>query len=114
VRYVSPALESDQRALTVEAVVRNPAHELKPGLFATARIELAARTPGLLVPSIAVRTTAGTSRVFVVAGGRAEERIVTVGQTVDTMVEITSGLKAGERVATTNVTTLADGTIVAG
>jgi multidrug efflux pump subunit AcrA (membrane-fusion protein) len=114
VRYVSPALESDQRALTVEAVVRNPAHELKPGLFATARIELAARTPGLLVPSTAVRTTTGTSRVFVVAGGRAEERIVTVGQTVDTMVEITSGLKAGERVATTNVTKLADGTIVAG
>jgi membrane fusion protein (multidrug efflux system) len=114
VRYVSPALESDQRALTVEAAVKNPAHELKPGLFATARIELATRTPGLLVPSPAVRTTAGTSRVFVVTGDHVEERIVTVGQTVDTMVEITSGLEAGERVATMNVAQLADGTIVAG
>jgi multidrug efflux pump subunit AcrA (membrane-fusion protein) len=33
VRYVSPSLRPDQRALTVEAVVPNPAAELKPGLF---------------------------------------------------------------------------------
>jgi hypothetical protein len=38
-----------------------------------------------------------------------EERIVTVGQTVDAQVEISNGLKAGERVATTNVAQLADG-----
>src|SRR5262249_24966745 len=39
VQYVSPSLQADQRALTVEAVVPNPKGELKPGLFATARIE---------------------------------------------------------------------------
>ena len=47
--------------------------------------------------------------VYVITGDRAEERIVTVGQTVDGLVEITTGLKAGERVATTNVAQLADG-----
>jgi membrane fusion protein (multidrug efflux system) len=109
VRYVSPALESNQRALTVEAVVPNPSRELKPGLFATARVELPQRTPGLLVPSTAVRTSAGTSRVFVVSGNRAEERIVTVGQPVESSVEITSGLAKGERVATKNIAQLVDG-----
>src|SRR6266550_3155857 len=39
VRYVSPALRADQRALTVEAVVPNANAELKPGMFATAQIE---------------------------------------------------------------------------
>jgi multidrug efflux system membrane fusion protein len=112
VRYISPALESNQRALTVEAVVQNPNGELKPGLFATARLEQKDRTPGILVPAAAVRTTSGTSRVYVVAGDRAEERIVTVGQTVDGLVEITNGLKAGERVATQNVAQLADGSKV--
>jgi len=34
---------------------------------------------------------------------------VTIGQTVDGLVEITNGLKAGERVATKNVAQLADG-----
>ena len=51
VRFVSPALRSDTRALVVEAVVDNADGRLKPGLFATARIEQAAKTPALLVPA---------------------------------------------------------------
>ena len=112
VRYVSPALEANQRALVVEAVVPNPTNELKPGLFATAQIEQPQKTPAVLVPSSAVHTSAGTSRVYIVNGDHVEERIVTVGQAVDGLVEITNGVKAGERVATTNVAQLADGTKV--
>jgi len=108
VKYVSPSLQADQRALTIEAIVANPKGELKPGLFATARIEQPARTPGVLVPAAAVQITAGTSRVYVIAGDHVEERIVTTGQTVDTSIEITKGLKAGERVATANVAKLVD------
>jgi multidrug efflux pump subunit AcrA (membrane-fusion protein) len=109
IRYLSPTLEATQRALTVEAVVQNPGNELKPGLFATARIEQPARTPGVVVPAGAVHTAGGTSRVYVVAGDHVEERIVTVGQTVAAVVEVTNGLKAGERVATVNVSQLFDG-----
>jgi RND family efflux transporter MFP subunit len=109
VKYISPSLEADRRALTVEAVVPNSSGNLKPGLFATARLEQPSRTPGVLVPSAAVQTTAGTSRVFVVKGDRVEERIVTTGQVVGELVEITNGLKAAERVATSNVGKLADG-----
>ncbi len=109
VKYVAPALQADQRALTVEAIVPNPDGVLKPGLFATARIEQAARTPGVLVPAAAVLTSAGTSRVYVVNGDHVDERIVTTGETVGDLVEVTKGLKAGERVATKNVAQLADG-----
>jgi RND family efflux transporter MFP subunit len=109
VRYVSPALQAEQRALTIEASVPNPRGELKPGFFATARIELPSKTPGVLVPASAVQTTSGTSRVYVVNGDHVEERIVTTGQPVGDLVEITKGLKAGERVGTTNVAQLADG-----
>jgi hypothetical protein len=63
----------------------------------------------VLVPASAIQTTGGTSRVFIVNGDHVEERIVTVGQTVDAQVEVSSGLKAGERVATTNVAQLTDG-----
>jgi RND family efflux transporter MFP subunit len=109
VRYLSPTLQATQRALIVEAVVANPANELKPGLFATALIEQPDRTPGVVVPTAAVHTAGGTSRVYVVAGDHVEERVVTVGATVEAKVEITSGLKAGERVATQNVAQLVDG-----
>jgi RND family efflux transporter MFP subunit len=109
VRYVSPALQADSRTLVVEALVPNNAGMLKPGAFATARIEQGSERPGILVPKAAVRTLSGTSRVYVIAGERAEERIVTIGQSVDDLVEITTGLKAGESVATSNVEKLSDG-----
>lgn len=112
VQYVSPSLQADQRALTIEAVVPNANGELKPGLFATARIEQHERTPGVLVPASAVQTVAGTHRVFVVNNGKAEERIVTTGQAVGEAIEVTAGLKAGEQVATKNVGQLADGSKV--
>jgi membrane fusion protein, multidrug efflux system len=109
VRYVSPALRAEQRALTVEAVVPNGNAELKPGMFATARIEQNRKEPAVLVPESAVRVVSGTARVFVVAGDHVEERIVTTGQKVDALVELVTGLKSGERVATENVGQLVDG-----
>ena len=109
VRYVSPSIAAETRALMVEAVVPNPESRLKPGFFATAQIEQAAMVPGVLVPSTAVRTISGTARVFVVIGDRVEERIVTAGQAIGERVEITSGLKAGEKVVATGVERLVDG-----
>lgn len=109
VRYISPALETNRRALTVEAAVPNASNELKPGLFATARIEQPDKSTAILVPAAAVQTTAGTSRVYVLSGDHVEERIVTTGQQVGALTEIATGLKAGESVATKNVPQLFDG-----
>jgi len=109
VRYVSPSLRADQRALTIEAIVPNDKVELKPGMFATAEIQQANKTAAVLVPATAVQTLGGTSRVYVVAGDHVEERIVTTGQKLDDLVEIVNGLKSGEQVATTNIGQLVDG-----
>jgi RND family efflux transporter MFP subunit len=107
VRFVSPSLKTDQRALTVEAIAKNADGRLKPGLFATASIQRPESAPALLVPAAAVETTSGTSRVYVVKGEKVEERIVTLGETlrpgsgqaVGPQVEITSGLAKGEVIA---------------
>ena len=109
VRFVSPALRAEQRALTVEAVVPNSDGQLKPGMFATAQLQQNKKEPAVLVPATAVRVISGTARVFVVNGDRADERVVATGQKVDPLVEIVTGLKAGERVATENVNQLIDG-----
>lgn len=109
VRFVSPSLAAATRALTLEAIVPNGSHRLKPGFFATAQIEHASMLPGLLVPATAVRTVSGTARVFVVNGDRVEERVVMVGQAVGERVELTSGVKAGERVVASGVERVVDG-----
>lgn len=109
VRYVSPSVAANTRALTLEAIVPNGSGRLKPGFFATAQIEQAAMRPGLLVPATAVRSVSGTARVFVIAGGRAEERVVMIGQAVGDRVEITSGLTRGERVVASGADRMVDG-----
>ena len=65
------------------------------------------------MPATAVRTVAGTARVFVVNGDRVEERIVMIGQVVGDTVEIADGLTAGERVVASGVDKLVDGVRVA-
>ena len=112
VRFVSPALRTDQRALTVEAVMANRDGRLKPGLFATAAIQQQASAPALRVPASAVETLAGTSRVYVVKDGKVEERIVTIGERQGDRIELTSGVAKGDVVATDPRGRLADGASV--
>jgi RND family efflux transporter MFP subunit len=98
VRFVSPSVRVDQRALTVEAIAANTDGRLKPGLFATAFIQQGSPAPALTIPDTAVETVSGTSRVYVVKDAKADERIVTTGDKVGGVVEITSGVAQGEQV----------------
>ena len=114
IKFVSPSLRADQRALTVEAIASNPDGRLKPGLFATASIQQPQSAPALLVPASAVETLSGTSRVYVIRGDTTEERIVTLGERLDDRIEITSGLTEGDVIAADPKGRLADGAKVAG
>ena len=98
VRFVSPSVRVDQRALTVEAVASNKDGRLKPGLFATALIRQSESAAALTLPEAAVETISGTSRVYLIKDGKAEERIVTLGQRVGEHIEIASGLASGDTV----------------
>ena len=112
VRFVSPSVRPDQRALTVEAVAPNADGRLKPGLFVTAAMQQPASTPALLAPISALETVAGTSRMFVVKETMVEERIVTLGERVGDQIEVTSGLAQGDIVALEPKGRLLDGTVV--
>jgi RND family efflux transporter MFP subunit len=112
VRFVSPSLRVDQRALTVEAVASNKDGRLKPGLFATALIQQGSPAPALVVPGTAVETVSGTSRVYVVKDGKADERIVTLGDKLAGQIEITTGLEKGEVVVAEPRGRVADGMAV--
>jgi RND family efflux transporter MFP subunit len=112
VRFVSPALRTDQRALTVEAIAANTDGRLKPGLFATAFVRQPDAAPALLVPTPAIETVSGTSRVYVVKDNIVDERIVTIGERVGTQTEITSGVARGEAVAAEPKGRLSDGQTV--
>jgi multidrug efflux pump subunit AcrA (membrane-fusion protein) len=112
VHHVAPSVTPNSRTLTVEAVVENGDGLLKPGQFATVRILQPQSTSAVLVPARSIRAESGTSYVFVIRDGRAEKRIVQIGQAEADLIEIKSGVTAGEQIATSNVELLNDGTPV--
>jgi HlyD family secretion protein len=73
----------------------------------------AAGAPRLvLLPKAAVQAADGRDIVFVVAGGRAERRAVTVTSTVNDEVTLSAGVAAGEKVILNPPAGLADGASV--
>ncbi len=108
---IAPALDDQSRTLLVEAEVPNPKGVLKPGYFAHVTMDLG-QDRALFVPDSAVLRYAGVARVFVVDNGIAHTREVKTGAVMGNQVEITQGLKPGERVVTTEVDRLADGVAV--
>ncbi len=109
---ISPNVTPTSRTLTVEAEIENSSGVLKPGQFATVRILQSRAQPAVLVPSRAVRTESGVSRVFVIKDGHAQERLVQLGQTEGDLVEIKGGIAGEENVATSNIEQLSNGTAV--
>jgi multidrug efflux pump subunit AcrA (membrane-fusion protein) len=98
--------------LSVEADIENSSGALKPGQFATVRILQSRVEPAVLIPSRAVRTESGVSRVFVIKDGHAQQRLIQLGQSESDLVEVKSGVAAGEQVATSNTDQISDGMAV--
>jgi len=112
VARIAPNVTAQSRTLTVEAEIENRSGALKPGQFATVKILQPRPVASILVPTRAVVTESGVSRVFVIKNGHAEQRLVQLGQTEGDLVVVKSGVTADEPVATSNLEQLSDGVAV--
>jgi len=99
VHFLEPMLDPKSRTAKVRITVTNPSGELRPELFGDVLLKSAARK-GLLVPSDAV-LDAGLRKIVFVEESENQfvPREVKVGVATGAMVEILSGLRKGEKVA---------------
>ena len=97
VRRLSPAIQQGSRTLVVEADVPSRGR-LRPGSFARAQIVTVTEARALTIPPEALVTFAGIEKVFVVVDGLSAEKRVVTGDRGTGWVEVTSGLKEGDRV----------------
>jgi membrane fusion protein (multidrug efflux system) len=94
----SQALDDATKTMLTEIDLENSKHELRPGMYATARIGVEKHTDALLIPvEAAVIEKSGTS-VFIVADGKAKKTPVKTGFNDGLSVEILDGLAPNQPV----------------
>ena len=108
IKHIGPALRQASRDLVVEAILDNADRKLRPGMFATARVELGTYNAAV-VPKTALREEGSTHHVFVVKEKRLEERVVETGDKIGDQVAIVRGIAPSERVVTSGGGDLRDG-----
>ncbi len=97
--YVAPTLDPDTHRLPVRAEIANRDGALKPQMFARFTIDSGPVGRSPAAPEAAVIRDGDTARVWVAAAdGALRIRPVVTGRVQDGMVQITQGLKPGERV----------------
>ena len=102
IMFVSPLLDKDTRAARVVASVDNAALKWRPGSFITAEIPADEAPAAIVVPKTALQSLKGDTVVFVRTADGFEARKVSIGRQDARLAEVTSGLVAGEYVASAN------------
>lgn len=107
VTRIFDVLDEKTRTIKARVEVHNPQARLKPQMFATVTLLLGAGTNALVVSEKAIQLE-GEQRIVYVAVDDSSfvKRYVQVGQHQNKFVEITEGLKAGERVVTDGAFTI--------
>ena len=109
VSLLYPNVEERTRTLQAEALVPNADRMLKPGYFARVQIFIEASRDAVVVPVTALLYDNATIRVFVVTAGKAEPRVVKIGNKYGEVVEITEGVQENEQVVVVGQNNLSEG-----
>ncbi|WP_457581881.1 efflux RND transporter periplasmic adaptor subunit [Ensifer canadensis] len=98
--FSEAAVDATTGQVTLRGEFPNPDGDLLPGMYVRVLVQQGVEKDAITVPQQAVqRNNAGQSQVYVVtADKKVEFRNVTLGRTVGTRWQVTSGLKPGEKV----------------
>jgi Cu(I)/Ag(I) efflux system membrane fusion protein len=102
VEFIYPSLSPETRTARVRIVIPNPDQVLRAAMYASVEIATpAAAGPVLAIPSSAVIDSGARQVVLIDRGeGQFEPRPVRLGAQGGDWVEVTEGVKAGEKVVT--------------
>lgn len=104
--FVSPVIDPETRSAKAIIELDNADGAWRPGTFVNADISTSTQDAALRIPKDSVQAIDGKSVVFVQNTDGFEPREVKVGRTDSQHIEILSGLRPGESIATSNTFTL--------
>jgi cobalt-zinc-cadmium efflux system membrane fusion protein len=100
ISYIAPALDPTTRTLQARIVTQNPGKKLKKDMYVTAEVSAGSIPYAIIVPDTAVlRDTENQPFVYVQTdANQFARRLVSVGPSSKGRIQITNGLKEGEKV----------------
>ena len=113
VTRIADALQPGTRTLLTEVDIPNPDGLLTPGIYCTIDLNIPRKVPGLMISSDALIFNSGGLQVAVVDDGVVRLRKVSVTRDLGKQVEVSEGVKPGDRLILNPPVELADGAKVA-
>lgn len=113
VDFIDPVVQNENRTIVVKASAPNPGGLLKPGMFVEARLATTTRANAIVVPEDAVQPLRSANIVWAVVDGKASRRVVQLGVRSTGLVEVLSGVQAGETVVVGGLERMGEGMPVA-
>ena len=96
ISYVGPVVGTDSRTAIARVVLANSTGVYRPGLFVTAKVATESIEASVMVSKSAIQNLEGRKCVFIRDDHGFEPVFVTLGQSNDAFVEVTSGLHPGQ------------------
>ena len=117
--FISPQINAETQSILVKARFGNSDGKLRDGQYVRARI-VWNQKPGILLPVQAVNRIGGQSFVYVVVEDRSKgtpqlvvhQKPVKLGEVQNDRYPVLDGIKAGDRVAISNIVKLRDGAAI--
>lgn len=99
--------------ILMRAIVENPENLLLPGIYVNLNLKLTDKSSAILIPAIAVMEIQGQRSLYILAeGNKVQPRVIQTGEQIGSSYTVTSGLKAGETVITSNLQKIRPGQVV--
>jgi membrane fusion protein (multidrug efflux system) len=112
IERISPTVDPQTGTFRARVEVADQTRRLKPGMFARVNIVYERRQAALQLPRTAILDADGQQSVYVVAGGKAQQRVIRTGLINNGWIEVLDGLEGNERVVTVGQAGLKSGTPV--
>jgi len=107
---ILPTVDPLSHTGKVEVQIKNYDNKLKPGMSATVELRLGRHDNAVVIPKDVIIEKLGERYVFLYANGIARKSNIETGYDNGTEIEILKGVNAGDRLVTSDLNVLVDGT----
>ena len=112
VDFVSASADQSHNYIVKLLVPNNTKNQLKGGMYGNVTFSKQMNVNALLIPRTSLVGSSKKAQAYVMENGVAKLRNLEIGRTNGTLIEVVSGLSEGEKIITTGIINLVDGSKV--